>query len=136
VNARREPAKPNTVTAGRFAGVTVIDVCGEHDLPGLDALTTHLDAALAESGPVVVDLADTVLLDSAAVRALLGAAHAAEEAGRPFVICAPSGRFPRQVLALLGVSSQAVLVEHRRAAFARLGIELSTVPDAGGRHPV
>jgi hypothetical protein len=39
------------------------------------------------------------------------------------------------VLALLGVSSQAVLVEHRRAAFARLGIdppaEPPAMPDAG-----
>jgi anti-anti-sigma factor len=95
VSARGELAKPNTVTAGRFAGISVIEVCGEHDLAGLDALTTQLDAALAESGPVVVDLEATVLLDSAAVRALLGAAHAADEAGRPFVICAPSGRFPR-----------------------------------------
>jgi len=47
VKAQREPAKPNTVTAGRLAGVPVIDVSGEHDLPGIDTLMTYLVAALA-----------------------------------------------------------------------------------------
>lgn len=101
---------------------TVVELRDADDLCRLPALTGRIETGRLMGCAVIVDLGRTLRLDGRAGALLLQAADAASARRLPFVVCAPSGGFARQVLALLRVSSRAPVVESRRAALAHLGL--------------
>jgi anti-sigma B factor antagonist len=62
-------------------GVATVALAGECDLSVRDELAAALDAAIARSRIVVVDLAELTFLDSSGVHGLVMAYHAAQDAG-------------------------------------------------------
>jgi anti-anti-sigma factor len=83
---------------------TVVAFRGEADLFTLPVVIDVLARVIADSdGPVIVDLADTEFMDTAAVRALERAWQFLDDRGRALTLRSPC-RLARRVLTLLGLS--------------------------------
>lgn len=95
---------------GRFEATTsvgtaaaTVTLAGECDLSVRAELTAALDAAIARSRVVVVDVAGLTFLDSSGIHALVMAHHAAQDAGvKLYVVNA--GGVVAELLDLTGVA--------------------------------
>lgn len=101
-----------TVTTGEQLGMTVVRVVGELDLSTVPCFDGELSACLG-TGRVVVDLTECSFIDSSALRSLVVAKRAADEAGGSFGLVAPTPAIRRvlQVASLDQVIQVADTVE-------------------------
>lgn len=92
-------------------GASRIAVSGEVDVSNAAELRAELEkVAAAEPAAVAVDLSQVGYIDSTGIGVLVGAAHAAAEAGRSFAVEHPQANVKR-VLGLLGVEKDLNVVE-------------------------
>lgn len=88
------------------AASTTVAVAGEVDVSNAPELRQALESALAGASPEIeVDMAQVPYIDSTGIGVLVGAAHAAKDAGKRFTIASPQRNVSR-VLGLLGVSGE------------------------------
>lgn len=82
---------------------TVLVVRGEADVATLPLLVDALERVIADhDGDVIVDLAPTEFIDTAALRAVLRAREILRRSGRQLTLRAPS-RIARRLLAAFGL---------------------------------
>lgn len=75
-----------TIGAQREGDVSVVAVTGEHDLSSAPELERHLEAAVAEGTPIVVDLSEATFIDSSILRTLISGRERAHQAGLGFSV--------------------------------------------------
>ena len=84
-------------------GTTVVAVCGEADSATLSVVVDALARVVAENdGDVIVDLAQTAFIDTAALRAVLRVREELRGRGRQLTLRSPA-RVPRRLLAAFGL---------------------------------
>ena len=92
-------------------GVAKVSVTGEVDVSNAPELRQALEAALASGAKeVAVAMENVPYIDSTGFGVLVGAAHAAKDAGVRFTIVRPQRNVSR-VLALLGVNGELNVTE-------------------------
>jgi anti-anti-sigma factor len=103
--------------------VMVMELVGEHDGFSARKIGATIDAALAESRPVVVDVRRAQFLDSTVVSHLLLAQRTAAESGIGFAIVLDSsaGWPVRTIFEVTGLLDVLPVEPTLEAAFARLG---------------
>jgi anti-sigma B factor antagonist len=75
------------VDVSRERGATVLAVTGELDAASAPELLGPLDTAVANGGPVVLDLAACEFVDSTGLHAIIDARAAVEAGGARFALC-------------------------------------------------
>ena len=68
------------------AGVTVLELLGEHDLATAEELSAAIDQALLERPGLVIDLTETTFMDSTVVHLLLNAHQVLEARGHELIV--------------------------------------------------
>src|SRR4051812_33869167 len=63
----------------RLDGVRIVALHGEHDLSNVASLQVELDAAIAASSGIIIDLTDAEFVDSTTLQALLQSHRAAHD---------------------------------------------------------
>ena len=104
----------------RVPGVALVALAGEHELYGALKLQEQIDTLIAEGVSIVIDLTETVFIDSSIVGVLLAAQkHAAESHVDYTVVLGKStGQSVRRMFEITGLSDILPLVE-RDAALPR-----------------
>ena len=89
-------------------GISVVALHGEHDLSTVGEVGGRIDAALADSAGVVVDLSETTFIDSAVLRLLITTQTRAEERGVGFAVAVPdsSAHGVHRLLDLTGLAER------------------------------
>lgn len=92
-----------SITTQHQGDVASLAVSGEVDVSNAAELRSEIERVAAE-GPasIELDLSDVAYIDSTGIGVLVGAAHAAAEAGRTFAVVRPQANVKR-ILGLLGV---------------------------------
>ena len=98
------------------AGISVIQLVGEHDLATKGQVANTLDTALASGDNVAVDLTSVDFIDSSTLHVLVAASRRATESGRGFSIVLGSNDAIRQVFELTGLLTQLDSAESVAAA--------------------
>jgi len=99
---------PISVTlARRDPPAAVVALVGEHDAYSSERLESELSVLLDEGQRIVVDLRDTVFIDSTTLSALLTARQRAERTGLGFALVLPERTYTQvhQILNLTGLGS-------------------------------
>lgn len=98
------PAVGLDVPVSAEDGVTVVAFRGEADIATLPVVADTLARVIADQrGDVIVDLAETKLIDTATVRAVLRAREVLACGGRQLTLQSPS-RIANRVLSVFGLS--------------------------------
>lgn len=95
----------------------VVQLTGEHDLATVDALRDQL-ASVPGTAPLVVDLSDTVFLDSSILGAIVEAHARRTEASGRFGLVVPDGSFAARLVELAGLSDRLPVHRSREEALA------------------
>lgn len=103
------------------AGVTVLELVGEHDLAGADRLEAALAEALACEGGIIVDLSEGTFVDSTVIHLLLRTQRALIERGGELVVQVPAAGLVLRTLEITGVTSKVTVVHDREQALCHLG---------------
>jgi anti-anti-sigma factor len=96
-------AQPGRVVIERHPGVDVIRLLGEHDMATARALRDALETAVAAGGGVVVSVAETEFVDSAAINALFKTDRLLRERDRRLVLHMGTAPVVRRTLELMSV---------------------------------
>ena len=97
------PAMGLTATVFDEGAVTVVALSGEADRATLHVVVETLSRVIADrAGDVVVDLARTDFMDTAALRAVLNAREALRSGGRDLTLRSPP-RIARRLLSIFGL---------------------------------
>jgi anti-sigma B factor antagonist len=101
----------------RVPGVALVSLIGEHELYGALKLQERLDSLIDEGLSVVIDLTETVFLDSSIVGVLLGARKNAAARGVEYtvVLGASTGAPVRRMFEITGLSRILPIVERDAA---------------------
>lgn len=101
-------------------GVSVVALSGEHDLSTVAEVSDRIDAALAESSGVVVDLSQTTFIDSAVLRVLITSQASAAERNVGFAVAVPdsASHGVHRLLDLTGVAQRLTTTPSREGAVA------------------
>jgi anti-sigma B factor antagonist len=94
-------------------GAAVVALCGEHDLSTVPALRAELDAVLATSANVIIDLSEATFIDSSIVAVIF---HAAAPAGQIIAIAAPPDTLPRRLIDMVALTAAVPTFDSRAAA--------------------
>jgi anti-anti-sigma factor len=78
------------ITVSDVAGVSIVELQGEHDLATADEVRTVLERSIAARRPTVVELTLTDFIDSSILGVLLAGLRQAREAGLGFVFVVQS----------------------------------------------
>jgi anti-sigma B factor antagonist len=100
------------------AGVTVLELVGEHDLAGADKLAAALAEALACEDGIIVDLSETTFADSTVINLLYITQRALSERGSELVVQVPVASLVRRTLEITAVTSNLTVVHDREQALA------------------
>ena len=95
----------------------VVRLTGEHDLATVDTLREQL-AAVGDTDPLVIDLSDTVFLDSSILGAIVEAHARSVDAGGRFGLVVPDGSFAARLVELAGLSERFPVYRSRAEAIA------------------
>jgi anti-anti-sigma factor len=101
----------------RVPGVALVALAGEHELYGASKLQQQIDDLIAEGVSIVIDLTETVFLDSSIVGVLLGAQKLAAERHVDYtvVLGKSTGQSVRRMFEITGLSDILPLVERDTA---------------------
>jgi anti-anti-sigma factor len=102
----------------RLDGVRIVALHGEHDLSNVASLRGELDAAIAASSAIVIDLTDAEFVDSTILQALLESHQAAHDHDLRFAVVTPAAGFTRRVFDLVGLGAVVAMYPTRAAAVA------------------
>jgi anti-anti-sigma factor len=100
------------------AGVTVLEVRGEHDMATDPGLRAALDDALEGPGGIVVDLSEAEFVDSSVIHALYDARAALEARGRRLVVQIRTASVVLRALELTDLTAVVDIVTDRTEAMA------------------
>ena len=112
---------PISVTlARRDPPAAVVALVGEHDAYSAERLESELAILLDEGRRIVVDLRDTVFIDSTTLSVLLGARLRAEKSSLGFALLLPHLEYTQvhQILDLTGLAPTFAIFEQLDAALA------------------
>jgi anti-sigma B factor antagonist len=112
---------PISVTlARRDPPAAVVALVGEHDAYSAQRLDNELNVLLDEGRRIVVDLSDTVFIDSTTLSALLEGRHRAAEASLGFALVLPRRDYTQvqQILDLTGLGATFAIYETLAEALA------------------
>ena len=99
----------------------ILSLHGEHDLSTRTPLIHAIDAALAHAAKVVIDLSQTVFLDSSIIGVLYsGWQRSPEQANRSFAVAATPGSEARQIIDLVALAVVVPVYDDLQAALAAL----------------
>ena len=84
-------------------GVTLVSLGGEHDLASEGEVSDAIAAALERGSDVIVDLGETLFIDSKIIGALIKGASLAGEEGRQLVLCLQDDSAARRALEITTV---------------------------------
>ena len=103
----------------RVPGVALVALEGEHELCGASKLQEQIDALIAEGVSIVIDLTETVFLDSSIVGLLLNAQKlaAANHVDYTVVLGKSTGQSVRRMFEITGLSEILPLVERDDALY-------------------
>ena len=99
----------------QLPAVTMVALCGEHDLSTVPTLQAELDPVITTGRRVVVDLSEATFIDSSIVGALF---HAATPAGRLVAIAATPGTLPRRFIDMVNLTATIPVFDSPVAAVA------------------
>ncbi len=104
----------------RVPGVALVALAGEHELHGASRLQDQIDALIVDGASIVIDLTETVFVDSSIVGVLLNAQKlaAASHVDYTVVLGKSTGQSVRRMFEITGLSDILPLVE-RDAALPR-----------------
>lgn len=85
-------------------GTTVVELSGEIDPYSAPRLQAVVEAAIMTGRPVIIDMGDVTLMDSAGFGVLIAAHLQAKRAGVPVLLRALSGRI-RGLMEMLGIDA-------------------------------
>jgi anti-sigma B factor antagonist len=100
------------------AGVTVLELVGEHDLASADGLAAALAQALACEDEIIVDLSETTFADSTVINLLYRTQRALTDRGGELVVQVPVAGLILRTLEITGVTSNVTVVHDREQALA------------------
>jgi len=95
----------------------IVRLTGEHDLATVDALREQF-AAVPDGEPLVIDLSDTVFLDSSILGVIVEAHGRSVEEGGRFALVVPDGSFAARLVELAGLSDRLPVYRSRAEAVA------------------
>jgi anti-anti-sigma factor len=106
----------------RVPGVALVSLTGEHELYGAGKLLQRIESVLADGRSIIIDLTDTVFIDSSIVGVLLQAQKLAASKGVDYtvVLGASTGEPVRRMFEITGLSQILPIVE-RDTAVPRSG---------------
>jgi anti-anti-sigma factor len=102
-------------------GVQVVELSGEFDNSNAGELKKHVEQAVSEGRPLLIDLARCTFIDSAGLAALVAAQRRLTEASGSFAVCCPAPQVTR-LLELTGTDEPLGVVDNRGAGLAALGV--------------
>jgi anti-sigma B factor antagonist len=105
------------------AGVTVLELVGEHDLASADKLALALTEALACEGGIIIDLSESTFADSTVINLMYRTQRALDWRGRELVVQIPVGSLLLRTLEITHVTSNLTIVHDREAALAKLSAQ-------------
>jgi anti-anti-sigma factor len=103
------------------AAVAVVRLLGEHDIATAGDLRDQLDGLAASGRGVVVSVAETEYIDSAAMRVLFDVIPAFAERGRSLVVHLQTASIVRRVFEITGFSAVAPCLASLEEAVALAG---------------
>jgi anti-anti-sigma factor len=99
----------------------ILSLRGEHDLSTRLPLIHAVDAAVAHTAKVVIDLSETVFLDSSTIAVIYsGWQRRHEQANGSFVVVATWGSEARQIIDLVALATVVPVCDDLQAALAAL----------------
>ena len=101
------------------SGSNVLAVAGDFDLAGAHQFHEARDTALANHGPVIVDLSECGFIDSTGISCVIRTFQLAGEAGRPFALV--GSRMRMKVLELVGLPDLVPFYDTRAEALQAIG---------------
>jgi anti-sigma B factor antagonist len=122
------------------AGITVLELLGDHDLATAEELSAAIDQALASRPGLVVDLTETTFMDSTVVHLLINAHQVLEARGHELIVQITEASAALRVLELtqldktLGIArdrEEAIASANRRAGFVS---QLAAPPSSATPH--
>ncbi len=101
----------------RVPGVALLSLAGEHELYGARKLQDRIESLIAEGLSIVVDLTETVFLDSSIVGVLLQSQKlaASSDVDYTIVVGASTGEPVRRMFEITGLSEILPIVERDQA---------------------
>ena len=100
------------------SGVSVVSLLGEHDLVSADEVRAALEGALEGSGGMVVDLSQTLFIDSSVIHALYDTRAALGDRGGQLVLQLQTASVLVRALEVSGLADAVPLAHDRDAAIA------------------
>jgi anti-anti-sigma factor len=101
----------------RVPGVALVSLSGEHELYGAEKLLQRVESVLAEGRSIIIDLTDTLFIDSSIVGVLLQAQKLATSRGVDYtvVLGGSTGEPVRRMFEITGLSRILPIVERDTA---------------------
>jgi anti-anti-sigma factor len=125
--AEKRRLRLHFATVNRLGGVQIdrdgdaspwiVRLTGEHDLATVDALREQF-SDVPDAGPLVIDLSDTVFLDSSILGVIVEAHSRIADAGGRFGLVVPEGSFAARLVELAGLSDRLPVYRSRAEAVA------------------
>ena len=100
------------------AGVTVLELLGEHDLATVDELAAAIDQALTSRPGLVIDLTETTFIDSTVVHLLINAHQVLEARGHELIVQITEASAVLRVLQLTQLDTALGIARDRDEAIA------------------
>lgn len=100
------------------AGITVLELLGDHDLATAEELSAAIDQALARRPGLVVDLTETTFMDSTVVHLLIDAHQVLEARGHELSLQITEASAVRRVLELTQLDNALGIAGDRDEAVA------------------
>ena len=122
------------------AGVTVLELLGEHDLATVDELAAAIDQALTSRPGLVIDLSETTFMDSTVVHLLVNAHQVLEARGHELIVQVTEASAVLRVLQLTQLDTALGIARDRDEAIAsangRAGVvgRLVALPSPATQH--
>jgi hypothetical protein len=95
--------------------VSVVALCGEHNLSTVPAVRAELHAVVATSAAVIVDLSEATCIDSSVVGVLF---HAAAPPGRILAVAAAPGMLQRRPIDMVALTASVPTFDSRDTSIA------------------
>ena len=100
------------------AGITVLELLGDHDLATADELAAAINQALASRPGLVVDLTETTFMDSTVVHLLINAHQVLEARGHELIVQITEASAVLRILQLTQLDDTLGLARDRDEAIA------------------
>ena len=118
------------------AGVTVLELLGDHDLATAEELSAAIDQALVERPGLVIDLSQTTFIDSTVLHLLINAHQVLEARGHELIVQITEASIVLRVLELTQLDTALGIARDRDEAIASANGQAGVVSHLGRLHRV